>query len=43
MDDLGAMDPYLKVTLRAPPVKEISKQTKSVLDGGGDCVWKAEQ
>ena len=42
MDDLGAMDPYLKVTLRAPPGKEITKQTKPVLDGGGDCFWLPE-
>jgi hypothetical protein len=42
MDDLGAMDPYLRVTLRAPPEKEIVKQTKPVLDGGGDCKWGPE-
>ena len=29
MDDLGAMDPYLKVTLRAPPGQRINKTNKA--------------
>eukprot|EP00505_MAST-04D_sp_SCG-Rhode-Island_P002799 Stramenopile-MAST_4_protein_2799 len=42
MDDLGAMDPYVKCRLRAPPQQDIIKQTNPALDAGGDCKWTHE-